>query len=105
MPQEPPPGYVASSGPNVNLTAAQIEQRIVQLERSLVTKTRGSLNIRPYTLPGNIDAILLMYVGMMQRDITQRELPTPTYLHPVHGWSFSSDRFIVKHTNGNEAQM
>lgn len=85
IPLEPPPGYSASGGSRSNLTAAQIQERITQLEQSLTVKTKGSLAIRPYTLPGNIDAVLLMYTGMARAELTQREIPTPTYLHPALG--------------------
>jgi hypothetical protein len=85
VPQEPPPGYSASPGHNANLSAAEIGRRIVQLEQNLAIKSKGSLVVRPYTLPGDIDAITLMYAGMTQAELTQRELPNPTYVHPVHG--------------------
>jgi hypothetical protein len=67
------------------LSVAEIGRRIAQLEHSLAIKTRGCLTIRAYTLPGNIDAVMLMYVGMTQAELTQREVPNPTYLHPVYG--------------------
>ena len=61
----------------------------MSLETSLVTKNKGSLSVRPYTAAGTIDAIQLYYVGMIQAEMTARELGTPTYPHP----SFRRSRF------------
>jgi hypothetical protein len=64
---------------------ATYDQRLTDLETSLASKNKGGLSIRPYTLPGNIDAIQLVYVGLTQLELTPRELGTPSYLHPSFG--------------------
>ena len=55
-----------------------------ELNAALREKNKGALSISPSTLPGNIDSIRLLYMGLAQTDLTAREYGTPTYLHPSH---------------------
>jgi len=83
---EAPPGYTPSPNhpdPSIRTISQQeLPTRLVQLQTSLAAKNKGSLSIRPYTTTGSIDAVKLLYVGMTQRELTNRELGLPTYLHP-----------------------
>lgn len=63
------------------MTMVEVNRRLDQLTVALATKNKGSLNIRPYTTADGIDAIQLLYVGMVQGELTQREVGRPTYLH------------------------
>jgi hypothetical protein len=77
LPSNAPPAY------SRNLSdPAQLQRQLDELEDALRQKTKGSLYILPYTLPGSIDAIRLLYIGLTQLDLTSREYGTPTYLHP-----------------------
>jgi hypothetical protein len=89
---EPPPGYspnITSSDPSVRTLS--LTTRLTQLTTSLASKTKGSLTIRPYTAPGGIDAVRLLYVGMTILELTDRELGTLTFLHP----SFCKYIFLI----------
>lgn len=55
-----------------------------ELNAILRQKNKGALSISPYTLPGNIDALRLLYIGLAQTDLTAREYGIPSYLHPSH---------------------
>lgn len=76
-PSNAPPAYSRNLG-----DPAQLQRQLDELEDALRQKTKGSLYILPYTLPGSIDAIRLLYIGLTQLDLTSREHGTPTYLHP-----------------------
>ena len=89
---EAPPGYspnIASSDPSVRTLS--LTTRLTQMMTSLASKTKGSLTIRPYTAPGSIDAVRLLYVGMTTLELTDRELGTLAFLHP----SFCKYIFLI----------
>ena len=77
QPNEPPPGYT----PPTPMTVTEVNRRLDTLSISLAGKNKGSLNIRPYTTADGIDAIQLLYVGMVQGELTNREIGRPVYLH------------------------
>jgi hypothetical protein len=58
-----------------------------QLELALAAKNKGKLSLRPYTSANQIDAVQLLYIGLTATQLTTREIPTPTYIHPSHGRS------------------
>ncbi|EEP77420.1 predicted protein [Uncinocarpus reesii 1704] len=83
-PSESPPAY------SRNLRdPAQLQRQMDDLNVALRQKNKGALSISPYTLPGNIDAIRLLYIGLVQADLTAREYGTPTFLHPSYIGSVS----------------
>lgn len=65
-----------------------------ELNVILRQKNKGALSISPYTLPGNVDAIRLLYIGLAQTDLTAREYGIPTYLHPSYSQSTNSMLFV-----------
>ncbi len=77
IPTDAPPAYT----PNLR-DPAQLRRQLDELDASLKEKNKGALTISPYTLPGSIDAIRLLYIGLTTLDLTAREYGTPTYLHP-----------------------
>jgi hypothetical protein len=81
-----PPGYTPDfNNPDPTVRALSQEALTTQLEQLqtiLATRNKGSVSVRPYTAPGSIDAVKLVYVGMTTLELTSRELGTPTYLHP-----------------------
>jgi len=77
IPTDAPPAYT----PNLR-DPAQLRRQLDELDASLKEKNKGALSISPYTLPGSIDAIRLLYIGLTTLDLTAREYGTPTYLHP-----------------------
>ena len=74
---EPPPGY----SPPTPMSVGEINQRLDQLTVALATKNKGSCTVRPYTTADGLDAILLVYVGLTQSQLTNREIGRPIYLH------------------------
>ena len=76
-PSDAPPAYT----PNLS-DPAQLRRQLDELGVELKRKNKGGLSVSPYTLPGSIDAIRLLYTGLTQLDLTPREYGTPTYLHP-----------------------
>ena len=65
------------------VTVTEVDRRLDGLNSALAGKNKGSLSIRPYTTADGIDAIQLLYVGMVQGELTQREIGKPNYLHPT----------------------
>ena len=63
------------------MTMEEVNRRLDDLSIALATKNKGSVNIRPYTTADGIDAIQLLYVGMIQAELTNREIGRPEYLH------------------------
>ncbi|KAH6619374.1 hypothetical protein B0J18DRAFT_445646 [Chaetomium sp. MPI-SDFR-AT-0129] len=86
IPQEAPPSYTTTSGTTTtaSFTPAELDRRLDHLEQNLAIRNKGSLSVRPYTLAGGIDAVLLLRVGMTANELTPQELQAPTYLHTVH---------------------
>lgn len=77
QPNDPPPGYT----PPTAMTVTEVNRRLDTLSVSLAGKNKGSLSLRPYTTADGIDAIQLLYVGMIQAELTDREIGRPRYLH------------------------
>ena len=60
----------------------QIRVRLVQLHDVLAERNKGSISIRPYTSPANIDSVVMVYVKIKENSLTERELSTVEELHP-----------------------
>jgi hypothetical protein len=92
-PSGAPPSYTPSFNnpdPAVRALSQQaLQTQLTELETALRTRKKGSISIRPYTSAGNIDAVQLVYIGLTQLELTDRELGTPVYLDP----SFSTLNF------------
>ena len=80
VPSDGPP---ADYTPPTPVSVTEVNQRLDELTGALAGKNKGSLSIRPYTTADGIDAIQLLYVGMIQGELTQREIGRPNYLHPT----------------------
>ncbi|KFY49262.1 hypothetical protein V495_00643 [Pseudogymnoascus sp. VKM F-4514 (FW-929)] len=101
-----PPGYTPSLNnpdPAVRILSQQaIGTKLRAFETVLRGKNRGSLSIKPYTGDGYVDAVQLVYNGLTQADLTNRELgtQTQTYLHSsfstmtFNGIDFPSNTFL-----------
>jgi hypothetical protein len=65
------------------LSQQAIGTKLRAFETVLRGKNRGSLSIKPYTGDGYVDAVQLVYNGLTQADLTNRELgtQTQTYIH------------------------
>jgi hypothetical protein len=90
VPHEPaPPEYTpdaANPDPAIRTLSQQtLRSQLSQLQTTIATRNRGSISVKPYTAPGSIDAVLLVYVGMTQFELTARELGTPAYQHASFG--------------------
>jgi hypothetical protein len=83
---EAPLGYtpnLTNPDPTVRTLSYQATTTLLdQLQTTLAAKNMGSMSIRPYTANKYTDAVQLVYIGMTQLELTDRELGTPTYLHP-----------------------
>jgi hypothetical protein len=84
IPSEPPPDYTPSSQQQATITAAELNAKLNELEIIIAAKNKGKLMVRPYTGAQQIDAVQLLYVGLTAAQLTTREIPTVTYLHPTH---------------------
>jgi len=86
IPEDLPPGYtpdLTNPNPTVRVLSQQaLETQLTQLQATLAVNNKGSISIRPYTAARSIDAVQTIYIGMTQLELTDRELGTPTYLHP-----------------------
>ncbi|OBT76638.1 hypothetical protein VF21_05330 [Pseudogymnoascus sp. 05NY08] len=103
---EAPPGYTPSLNnpdPAVRILSQQaIGTKLREFETTLRGRNRGSISIKPYTGEGYVDAVQLVYNGLTQADLTNRELSTQTqtYLHSsfstmtFHGVDFPSNTFL-----------
>jgi hypothetical protein len=74
---------------------AQLRRQLDEFDASLKQKNKGALSISPYTLPGSIDAVRLLYIGLTTLDLTAREYGTPIYLHPNFSKPESPFDFVV----------
>ncbi|KAL4913753.1 hypothetical protein BDW62DRAFT_157728 [Aspergillus aurantiobrunneus] len=76
-PEGPPPAYTE------NLTdPVVLNRKLSELEQVLKIRNRGSLLIQPYTLPGQIDAVRLLYNAMTANKLTARETGPVIPVHP-----------------------
>jgi hypothetical protein len=92
IPTEPPPDYTPGSNPPPQaraMQAAELNARLTQLETTLAVKNKGRLMIRPYTAAQQIDSVQLLYVGLTREQLTTREVPLPSYIHPTHSTGIS----------------
>jgi hypothetical protein len=86
IPSDPPPDYTPlGNSPQPTITIAELNAKMKQLEIVLAGKNRGKLMLRPYTNGQKIDTVQLLYIGLTATQLTTREIPTVTYLHPTHG--------------------
>ncbi|ELR03936.1 hypothetical protein VC83_09032 [Pseudogymnoascus destructans] len=101
-----PPGYTPSVNnpdPAVRILSQQaIGTKLREFETTLRGRNRGSISVKPYTGEGYVDAVQLVYNGLTQADLTNRELSTQTqtYLHSslstmtFHEIDFPSNVFL-----------
>ncbi len=90
IPSEPPPDYTPSGHPQqTTITTAELNAKLNELEIIIAARNKGKLMVRPYTGAQQIDSVQLLYVGLTSAQLTTREIPTITYLHPTHSMSIS----------------
>ncbi|KAL4953862.1 hypothetical protein BDW69DRAFT_149006 [Aspergillus filifer] len=76
-PDGPPPAYTEHLRDPVVLS-----RKFDELEEILRIKNKGSLLVQPYTLPGQIDAVRLLYSSMTADELTARETGSVVPVHP-----------------------
>lgn len=81
-PPDVPPRYTPINNPNPTPSPQELETQLTQLQATLAVRNKGSISIRPYTTARGLDSVQTVYVGMIQLELTTRELGTPTYSHP-----------------------
>ncbi|KAL4789305.1 hypothetical protein BDV19DRAFT_374338 [Aspergillus venezuelensis] len=79
-PDGPPPAYTENLRDPVVLN-----RKLDELEGILKIKNKGSLLVQPYTLPGQIDAVRLLYNSMTANELTARETGSVVPVHPNLG--------------------
>ncbi|KAL4932031.1 uncharacterized protein BDV17DRAFT_254769 [Aspergillus undulatus] len=79
-PDGPPPAYTENLRDPVVLN-----RKLDELEQILKIKNKGSLLVQPYTLPGQIDAVRLLYNAMTANELTARETGSVDPVHPNLG--------------------
>lgn len=84
--EDRPPGYTPNlNNPNPTvrvLSQQELARQLTQLQTTLAVRNKGSISIRPFTTARGLDAVQTIYSGMLQIELTARELGTPTYSHP-----------------------
>ncbi|KAL3444658.1 hypothetical protein BJX65DRAFT_169482 [Aspergillus insuetus] len=76
-PEGPPPAYTENLRDPVVLN-----RKLDELEQIIKIKNKGSLLVQPYTLPGQIDAVRLLYNAMTADELTARETGPVVPVHP-----------------------
>jgi hypothetical protein len=79
-PEGPPPAYTENLRDPVVLN-----RKLDELEQIIKIKNKGSLLVQPYTLPGQIDAVRLLYNAMTADELTARETGPVVPVHPNLG--------------------
>ncbi|KAL2812474.1 hypothetical protein BJX63DRAFT_241868 [Aspergillus granulosus] len=101
-PEGPPPAYTENLRDPVVLN-----RKLNELEQMIKVKNKGSLLVQPYTLPGQIDAVRLLYNAMTANELTARETGTVVPVHPNLGkQAFQCDTVdILKQSSDAESQQ
>ncbi|KAI9792116.1 MAG: hypothetical protein M1833_001264 [Piccolia ochrophora] len=72
-----PPSYTPNTNSTDPLVAAMSREAILtqvdDFEVALRDRNKGSVTIAPYVAPGNVDSVMILYIGMGRTHLTLRE--------------------------------